>query len=140
MSRNNDSLPFAKKSHFNNSRDSYVDENGNYVYTRWIKRNNGKWEREVVATIPFTDENKDIIILLDQDDHDFDLSARYDEENADYNIRSKREKAQNPAADDQVFDTDPIEEIPDSSNYISDDDPAPEDPMILWFSIPWTTA
>lgn len=115
MQRNKKSknAPFDKKSHFNDSRDSYVDENGNYVYTRWVKRNNGKWEREVVATIPFSDETKDIIILLDQDDHDCDLQERYDEENADYGIRNQRNNAHGDSEDEDSFDSDPIESIAD---------------------------
>ena len=28
---------FEKKSQFNDRRDSYVDANGNYVYTEWVK-------------------------------------------------------------------------------------------------------
>jgi hypothetical protein len=116
MSKNNDSLPFEKKSHFNDSRDSYVDESGNYVYTRWVKRDNGKWEREVVATIPFTDENRDIIILLDQNDHDCDLQERYDEENADYSIRNQRSSTHGDSEDE--FDSDPIENIEDRSGDV----------------------
>lgn len=115
MKRKNDSLPFDKKSHFNDSRDSYVDENGNYVYTRWVKRSNGRWEREVAATIPFSEETKDIIILLDRSDHDFDLQERYDEENADYGIRNQRSNAHGNPEDEDSFDSDPIENIADTS-------------------------
>lgn len=113
MQRKNDSLPFDKKSHFNNSRDSYVDEIGNYVYTRWVKRGNGKWEREIVATIPFSEETRDIIIMLDQDDHDCDLQERYDEENADYGIRNQRNNAHGDSEDEDSFDSDSIENIAD---------------------------
>jgi hypothetical protein len=111
MQRKKDSLPFEKKSRFNDSRDSYVDESGNYVYTRWVKRDNGKWEREVVATIPFTDENREIIILLDQNDHDCDLQERYDEENADYGIRNQRNNVHGDSEDADDFESDPIESI-----------------------------
>ena len=120
---------FERKSHFNNNRDSYVDDQGNYVYTQWVKRDNGKWEREVVATIPFTDETRDIIIYLDADDHDFDLDERYEEENADYGFRNKCKKAKKQD-DDMEFDVDPIEEIPDPTAVTSDEEPVPEDPMI----------
>jgi hypothetical protein len=133
MQRKNDSLPFERKSRFNDSRDSYVDENGNYIYTRWVKRSNGKWEREVVATIPFTDENRDIIILLDQNDHDCDLQERYDEENADYSIRNQRSNAHGDSADADDFVTDPIDSIKDpNANVFSQlyPDEQPVDPRV----------
>ena len=61
MNRNNDSLYFDHKSHYNDDRDSYIDKNGNYVYTQWVKV--GKtYERRVVDIIPLTEENRDIII------------------------------------------------------------------------------
>ena len=118
MQRENDSLSFDKKSHFNNGRDSYVDENSNYVYTRWVKQSNGKWEREVVAIIPFTYENKDIIISLDQDDHDCDLQERYDEENADYSIRNQQNNFYGDSESEDDFDSDPVESIEDPNGDV----------------------
>lgn len=123
MQRKKDTLPFERKSHFNDARDSYLDDQGNYIYTQWVQQPNGTWKREVVATIPFSDETRDIIILLDQDDHDADLADRYAEENADYNIRNKRQK-QKAKDDDTEFDSDPIEAIPAPSTI--DDDTEPE--------------
>ena len=81
MNRNNDSLNFDHKSHYNDDRDSYIDKNGNYVYTQWVKVGKS-YERRVVDIIPLTEENRDIIILLDGSDHDMDLqedafSGRY---------------------------------------------------------------
>ena len=56
--RNNDSLNFDHKSHYNDDRDSYIDKNGNYVYTQWVKV--GKtYERRVVDIIPLTEENRE---------------------------------------------------------------------------------
>ena len=45
--RNNDSLNFDHKSHYNDDRDSYIDKNGNYVYTQWVKVGKS-YERRVV--------------------------------------------------------------------------------------------
>ena len=75
MNRNNDSLNFDHKSHYNDDRDSYIDKNGNYVYTQWVKVGKS-YERRVVDIIPLTEENRDIIILLDGSDHDMDLQDR----------------------------------------------------------------
>lgn len=47
MNRNNDSLNFDHKSHYNDDRDSYIDKNGNYVYTQWVKVGKS-YERRVV--------------------------------------------------------------------------------------------
>lgn len=129
MQRKKETLPFERKSHFNDSRDSYVDAHGNYVYTQWVQQPDGKWKREVVATIPFSEETRDIIILLDQDDHDYDLATRYDEENADYGIRNKQKKQKTQTDDDRDFDTDPIEAIPDPTSISNDDEPE-IDPLV----------
>ena len=87
MNRNNESLNFDHKSHYNDDRDSYIDKNGNYVYPQWVKVGKS-YERRVVDIIPLTEENRDIIILLDGSDHDMDLQDRYAAENADYEWRT----------------------------------------------------
>ena len=114
--RNNDSLNFDHKSHYNDDRDSYIDKNGNYVYTQWVKV--GKtYERRVVDIIPLTEENRDIIILLDGSDHDMDLQDRYAAENADYGMENRKQRqadgSQTDGDDDQTFDSDPMESIAD---------------------------
>ena len=107
---------FEKKSQFNDRRDSYVDANGNYVYTEWVKVGK-KWERRVVATIPLDAENRDFIIMLDGSDHDMDLQDRYAAENADYGMENRKQRqadgSQTDGDDDQTFDSDPIESIAD---------------------------
>lgn len=133
MQRKDETTPFERKSHFNNSRDSYVDESGNYIYTQWVQQENDRWEREVVATIPFTDENRDIIILLDQDDHDADLGGRYDDENADYSFLNQQKKSNLDSAEDDDFRDDPIDCIVDKSAdtfSLLFQEEAPTDPRI----------
>ena len=107
---------FEKKSQFNDRRDSYVDANGNYVYTEWVKVGK-KWERRVVATIPLDAENRDFIIMLDGSDHDMDLQDRYAAENADYGMENRKQRqadgSQTDGDDDQTFDSDPMESIAD---------------------------
>lgn len=106
---------FEKKSQFNDKRDSYVDANGNYVYTEWVKVGK-KWERRVVATIPLDAENRDFIIMLDGSDHDMDLGDRYEEEHTDYSVENQKAKQAEPdggTSEDQDFDADPIENIAD---------------------------
>ena len=116
MNRNNDSLNFDHKSHYNDDRDSYIDKNGNYVYTQWVKVGKS-YERRVVDIIPLTEENRDIIILLDGSDHDMDLQDRYAAENADYGMENRKKRqadgSQTDGDDDQTFDSDPMESIAD---------------------------
>ncbi|MCD8148300.1 MAG: hypothetical protein LUE92_01800 [Clostridiales bacterium] len=120
MKNNTESLPIDRKSHFSNNRDSYVDENGNYVYTQWIKRPNGKWERVVTDIVPLTEKNKDIIILLDQNDHDTDLQERYVRDHEDYGIRNQRDNRHGSSEDEDDFDTDPIDSIADPNSDVFD--------------------
>ena len=35
-------------------KDSYLDESGNYVYTRMVLNQNGKWERQIIDIVPLT--------------------------------------------------------------------------------------
>ena len=116
MNRNNESLNFDHKSHYNDDRDSYIDKNGNYVYTQWVKVGKS-YERRVVDIIPLTEENRDIIILLDSSDHDMDLQDRYAAENADYVMENRKQRqadgSQTDGDDDQTFDSDPMESIAD---------------------------
>ena len=116
MNRNNESLNFDHKSHYNDDRDSYIDKNGNYVYTQWVKVGKS-YERRVVDIIPLTEENRDIIILLDGSDHDMDLQDRYAAENADYGMENRKQRqadgSQTDGDDDQTFDSDPMESIAD---------------------------
>ncbi len=120
MSKKKDSLPFEKKSQFNEERDHYVDRNGSYVYTKWVQLPNGKWKRRVTDIIPLTAENMEIIIMLDQDDHDTDLQDRYAEENTDYEIENQqtRNECDGDGEDNDGFDTDPIENIADPKGNV----------------------
>lgn len=83
-------LSFERKSKVNTNSDSYLDANGNYVYTRMVCQPNGKWEREVIDIVPLTAENMKCIIILEENDHDVDLAERYDAENADYGFLAQK--------------------------------------------------
>lgn len=71
-------------------KDSYLDENGNYVYTRMVLNRNGKWERQIIDIVLLTAENKECIIVLTENDHDVELSERYDAENEDYEFLARK--------------------------------------------------
>ena len=131
-SKKSKNTTFERKSQFDDNRDSYVAEDGSYVYLKWVQLPNGKYEHRVAAVIPFTEETADIIISLDEDDHRQDLQERYDAENADYSFCNQRTKRQNDSEDD--FDTDPISNIADphsdfTSEMFAED--KPENPMVV---------
>ena len=80
-------------------KDSYLDENGNYVYTRMVLNRNGKGERQIIDIVPLTAENKECIIVLSENDHAVELAERYDAEHEDYKFLAKKK------ADYDPFDT-----------------------------------
>lgn len=84
-------LPFERKSRVNTNSDNYLDSNGNYVYTRMVRQPNGKWEREIIDVVPLTAANMECIIILEENDHDVDLTERYDAENADYAFLAQKD-------------------------------------------------
>ena len=77
-------------SRYDKNRGSYMDAEGNYVYTTWEKRGK-EWVEVPVCTIPLGEngENLEWIIMLDRDDHQMDLQERYQEEHTDYSFRNK---------------------------------------------------
>lgn len=84
-------MPFERKSKVNTNSDNYLDANGNYVYTRMVRRPNGQWEREIIDIVPMTAENMECIIVLEENDHDTALAERYDAENTDYDFLAKKD-------------------------------------------------
>ena len=104
---------FERRSHFNDARDSYIDKDGNYVYTQWVKVGKN-YERRVVDIIPLTAENRDIIILLDGSDHDMDLGDEYEEKHRDYGTGNRRQA--DPDSDSDFHD-DPIDQVADPKNW-----------------------
>ena len=114
-------LPFERKSRVNTSSDSYLDANGNYVYTRMGRQPNGKWEREVNDVVPLTTENMECLIVLEENDHDVDLAERYDAENADYGFLAQKDADEGDPFDRiavQMFDDD-TPEHPDMEKVLA---------------------
>lgn len=113
-------LPFERKSRVNTNSDSYLDANGNYVYTRKVRRPNGQWEREVIDVVPMTAENIECIIVLEENDHDANLGERYDAENVDYGFLAQKDSEEGDPFDClavQIFDDAP--EHPDMEKVLA---------------------
>ena len=104
-SKNNVVKP-VRTSEYDKNRGSYMDADGNYVYTTWKKRGK-KWVEVPVCTIPLgkNGENAEWVIMLDHGDHEVDLQNRYQDENADYEFMN-RIVNQKVGDDDDMSDTD----------------------------------
>ena len=117
MQRNKEQ-PFERQSRFNGNRSSYLDSDFNYVYEYQSLRNDGTYFTKK-CVIPYSEEMRDIFIVLDGDDHDFDLGSRYADDNADGLFRQKQQKyAEEESGDDPEddrFKDDPIDCIPDKN-------------------------
>jgi len=113
-------LPFERKSRVNTNSDNYLDANGNYVYTRMVRRSNGQWEREIIDIVPLTSENMDCIIFLEDNDHDMVLAERYDAESVDYDFLARKDADDGDPFDRlavQIFDDAP--ERPDMEKVLA---------------------
>lgn len=99
---------FIRKSRYNPNRRSFVTEDGKLAYIVWDEES----KRDIthyyeVGKNGITEE---LLIMLDEEDHDWDLSERYQEENSDYGFRNQQRKHnENP----KKYPTDPIVDIVD---------------------------
>lgn len=96
----------VRTSKYDANRGSYMNAEGNYVYTTWERRGK-KWVEVPVCTIPLGEngENAEWAVMLDSEDHDVDLQNRYLYENADYEFINS--VANTKAGDDEdMSDTD----------------------------------
>lgn len=108
----------VRTSEYDENRGSYMDADGNYVYTTWEKRGK-KWVEVPVCTIPLGEngENAEWIIMLDHDDHEVDLQNRYQDVNADYEFMNR---IVNQKAGDDMSDTDAWAMIADPNADVFD--------------------
>ena len=76
------------KSRYNSERNSYMTKDGRYAYVTW----DGESKRKVTHYIESGKEGvtEELLILLDENDHAWDLQERYQEENADYSFRNQQ--------------------------------------------------
>lgn len=123
-----------KTSKYDENRCSYMDADGNYVYTRWEKVGR-KWVEVPVCTIPLGEngENLEWVIMLDRNDHDVDLQDRYQEENSDYGFRNQVDNSKD-GDDDDMEDTDAWAKLADPNTDIEKiffSEEEPEDPQVV---------
>lgn len=123
-----------RTSKYDENRGSYMDADGNYVYTTSVKVGK-KWVDVPVCTIPLGEngENLEWVIMLDCDDHDVDLQNRYQEENSDYGFRNQVDNSK-AGDDDDMADTDAWAKLADPNADVEKilfSEEVPEDPQIV---------
>lgn len=132
-----DAAKFTKPertSKYDENRGSYMDADGNYVYTTWEKVGK-KWVEKPLCTIPLGEngENLEWVIMLDRDDHDVDLQDRYQEENADYGFRNQVDNSK-AGDDDDMEDTDAWAKLADPNADVEKilfSEEEPENPQVV---------
>ena len=135
MGKRNNEEPLIPKrtSKYSTNRRNFMTGEGGYVYYRWDEIK----QKEVPITLSVGDISpvdgkvvtQEMILLLDQMDHDEDLGDRYEEENADFRMRN----AEVAAEDDDGIHTPAIENLPDPAGdpaALLSLDEMPEDPRI----------
>ena len=115
----NNATPFSRQSRFNAERSCYLDSDFNYVYRYKSRRADGTYETKEIK-IPYSEENREVFILLDREDHDADLADRYEEENKDWEFQNKMDKyaSEDANGSDDEFRDSPIDCIPESDSDV----------------------
>ncbi|MDD4688540.1 MAG: hypothetical protein PHE51_02185 [Eubacteriales bacterium] len=104
------------KSHYNAMRNCYLTKDGRYAYITW----DGEHNRNVTHYLEVGKDGvtEELLIFLDEDDHDTDLQERYNNENADYSFQNKQFAYCRNQEDENA--TDPINELEDKQADIFD--------------------
>lgn len=78
----------TRKSRYSANRNSYRTRDGRYAYITW----DDEQRRNVTHYLEVGKDGvtEELLILLDEDDHDVDLQERYDTENADFSFQNKQ--------------------------------------------------
>lgn len=87
-----------RKSKYDKNRACYMAEDGSYVY-EVIDIDTGAVRKE--RFIPGDDSAAELVIWMDEEDHQQDLKRRYDEENLDWKMENKRSKFERGTGDEE---------------------------------------
>ena len=119
-----------RKSKYDNNRSCYMTEDGSYVY-EIVDIDTGAVRKERIT--PEDESTAELVIWLDEDDHQQDLRRRYDEENLDWEMENKRARFEKGTTEDE-FDEDPFSQITSTMSIpgasLSNEEDA-EDPRIV---------
>lgn len=109
MTEQKNNVTKNRKSHYNANRNSYLTKDGRYAYITW----DGEHNRNVTHYLEVGKDGvtEELLIFLDEDDHDTDLQERYNDDNADYSFQNKQLTYCKNQKDENA--TDPINEIED---------------------------
>lgn len=119
-----------RKSKYDKNCSCYMTEDGSYVY-EIVDIDTGAVRKERIT--PEDESTAELVIWLDEDDHQQDLRRRYDEENLDWEMENKRARFEKGTTEDE-FDEDPFSQITSTMSIpgasLSNEEDA-EDPRIV---------
>lgn len=101
-----------RTSKYDKNRSCYMREDGSYVY-EIVDIDTGATIKETF--VPDDDTSAELVIWLDDNDHQEDLNHRYDEENIDWEMENKRNRFEKGTTEEE-FNEDPFLQIQSSKN------------------------
>lgn len=101
-----------RKSKYDKNRSCYMEADGSYVY-EVIDDTTGAVRKE--RFVPGDDGAAELVIWMDEEDHQQDLKRRYDEENLDWKMENKRSKFEKGTGDEESNE-DPFSQIKCAKN------------------------
>lgn len=118
-----------RKSKYDKNRSCYMAEDGSYVY-EVIDIDTGAVRKE--RFVPGDDGTAELVIWMDEEDHQQDLERRYDKENLDWKMENKRSKFEKGT--EEGLNEDPFSQIKcvkDTPEGVIFADTEAENPRIL---------
>lgn len=115
MKKNKNSETQKRRSSFNPKRNSYMTKDGRYAYVTW----DDEKKHKVTHYLEIGKEGvtEELLVILDEDDHQIDLQERYAAENTDFDFLNQQ-RLHNQSSDD--YKIDPIDAIRDKKSDFFD--------------------
>lgn len=81
---------FKRKSKYNADRRSFVTEDGKLAYIVWDEKS----KRDITHYYEIGSDGitEELVIMIDENDHDWDLSERYKKDNTDYKFQNEQQQ------------------------------------------------
>lgn len=110
MKETKKSTNFKRKSRYNPNRRSFVTEDGKLAYIVWDEES----KRDITHYYEIGSDGitEELVIMLDENDHDWDLSERYQRDNEDYKFQNELRKHYENSED---FSSNSVENIIDTN-------------------------
>ncbi|WKY49091.1 hypothetical protein Q5O24_07220 [Eubacteriaceae bacterium ES3] len=111
MKKTKNSESQKRRSRYNPQRNSYMTRDGRYAYVTWDDQK--KHTVTHYLEIGIEGVTEELLVMLDEDDHQIDLQERYDAENTDFSFLNQQ-RLHNQSSEDCKID--PIDAIRDKKS------------------------